>query len=562
MALILKKPFLLNCLIGIVLTGAALLLTIPSFLKETTVGHDLLYHLNWAECFQTQFFEGDFYPRWLFEMKGGRGSPVFYYYGPLPYYVSTLFAAVLPETNNILVSLGATYCFALLASSIGVYWFFRLSKSHGSAFLFTLLYMLYPYHLVADLYIRFAFGEFFAIAWVPFLFIAIKKLAENCKTAMPFLAIFYALLILSHIPTTLLVTPVLLLYFIILSERKTTIYRVLLAFILGIGMAAFYLLPMTDLINAVSLEKMTTGHSFYKNAFLMSGEILHTKHEEFRTILHYLAIATLVATITMLFSNRKPTSETLFFGAVSLFSLFMMYPPSQFLWDFLPLLQRIQFPWRFFIVISFSLFFLETSHNRMIKPLFTRYSKALYLVILGSLAVITIYFAYLEATQQISSANKTTITKSERIKVGAIEYLPIYSPERIYEQVANRTLASVKEHLIGKEAHIDYAVTFSGHQILASIETPKSQDIILQQYYFPTWQASDVNESKLLDVTRAPNGMIGFTLPKGRHKISFSHKKTPNEKASNIISIFSLGIVLLQITFHFSQRKYSKNNVK
>ena len=43
----------------------------------------------------------------------------------------------------------------------------------------TLFYLLYPYHLVVDLYIRFAFAEFFAIAIIPYLFIYTYQLVEE-----------------------------------------------------------------------------------------------------------------------------------------------------------------------------------------------------------------------------------------------------------------------------------------------------------------------------------------------------------------------------------------------
>jgi len=527
------------------------LLVFPPFLKETVVGHDLLYHLNWAEEFQRQFFEGDLYPRWLFEMKGGRGSPVFYYYGPLPYYISALFAAILPVTNKVLVSLGATYCLALLISSIGVYWFFCLSKERGMAFLFTMLYMLYPYHLVADLYIRFAFGEFFAIAWVPFLFVFTRKLAEGRKTALPLLAIFYALLIVSHIPTALLLTPVLLLYVIILNQGMATICRVLSGFILGAGLAAFYLLPMVDLISAVSLEKMTTGHAYYQNAFLMSSEALRVKHEGFRSLLHNLAIASLVATVAILLSNRKPTREALFFGAISITALFMMYPPSQFLWDLIPFLKRVQFPWRFFIVISFSLFYLAAAGNGLSAHSFYRYSRAVALIVFGGLDVITIYFGFLESTQHISNTNQAIITKSLEIKEGAVEYLPAHAPASDYEKVGNRTLERVSERFTGRQGPITFSATSTGGRILATIETPEAQEIVLHQYHFPTWQGRDTDNKHQLNLYRTQDSLIGFVLGKGQHKLSFTHRTSPAEKAGNIISMLSSGIVFLLFAVRF-----------
>ena len=95
-------------------------LVIPTFLNGYWVANDILYHLNWNDLFQQQLFTGDLYPRWLFEMNGGRGSPIFYFYSPLPYYVSAFFALLIPGEQSSWYSLGACYCFALAISAIGL----------------------------------------------------------------------------------------------------------------------------------------------------------------------------------------------------------------------------------------------------------------------------------------------------------------------------------------------------------------------------------------------------------------------------------------------------------
>jgi hypothetical protein len=220
------------------------LLTIPPFLNDYIVGHDMLYHLNWNELFQTQLFQGDLYPRWLFDMKGGRGSPVFYFYSPLPYYFSALFSLLIPPPQSAWYSLGATYLFALFVSSVGMFWFFKSYAETKYAYAFTIFYILFPYHLVVDLYIRFAYAEFFAITWIPYIFICLQKVGIGERKAVWYLAILYALLILSHIPTTLLITPFFIIFALINTRTAVKKLSILSGFTLGVALTSFYLIPI------------------------------------------------------------------------------------------------------------------------------------------------------------------------------------------------------------------------------------------------------------------------------------------------------------------------------
>jgi hypothetical protein len=72
-----------------------LLPTTPMWLRGMTDAGDAVFHAMWYTNFARQFFAGEAYPRWLAEMNGGLGSPVFFY-APLPYYLTLLFTPFLP----------------------------------------------------------------------------------------------------------------------------------------------------------------------------------------------------------------------------------------------------------------------------------------------------------------------------------------------------------------------------------------------------------------------------------------------------------------------------------
>ena len=129
-----------------------LVFTIPVFLPGFFVAHDVITHLNWTNHFSEQFWSGDFYPRWLADMNGGRGSPVFFFYGPFPYYLISLLKPLFFSDPFGWMLLGFGFSLALIASGVSAYIWLRDIFDRNSAFCAALFYMALPYHLAVDLY--------------------------------------------------------------------------------------------------------------------------------------------------------------------------------------------------------------------------------------------------------------------------------------------------------------------------------------------------------------------------------------------------------------------------
>jgi len=79
----------------LVLTAAAVVLGLPMLIYGPMVnGHDTYQHLNYSQHFATQFWEGEWYPRWLLGINHGLGSPSLYIYPPFASYVTALLQPV------------------------------------------------------------------------------------------------------------------------------------------------------------------------------------------------------------------------------------------------------------------------------------------------------------------------------------------------------------------------------------------------------------------------------------------------------------------------------------
>ena len=128
--------------LALILASGALLL--PLWLQGGSQGHDLFHHLLSGHYFAQQLWQGEIYPRWLMAMNGGFGSPTFFFYPPLPYYVSALFAGPQAPLHHAITPLLWSASLALLLSGLFAYLWLRSFASPLRALAATLLYLALP----------------------------------------------------------------------------------------------------------------------------------------------------------------------------------------------------------------------------------------------------------------------------------------------------------------------------------------------------------------------------------------------------------------------------------
>ena len=70
--------------------GLATLLLLPALFSPTMLRDSFWIDWVWSDQFTTELAKGHLYPRWFPLANGGAGSPTFYFYPPLAFYVSGL----------------------------------------------------------------------------------------------------------------------------------------------------------------------------------------------------------------------------------------------------------------------------------------------------------------------------------------------------------------------------------------------------------------------------------------------------------------------------------------
>jgi hypothetical protein len=109
------------------------------------------------------------------------------------------------------------------------------------------VYMTLPYFLSVDLYMRISVGEIWALSVLPLSFFFIERISMAPRRSLAGLAVAFALVVLAHLFTAVLLAPVLLVYAIWRAEptrRVSAAVQTLAALVLATGLAGVYTLPV------------------------------------------------------------------------------------------------------------------------------------------------------------------------------------------------------------------------------------------------------------------------------------------------------------------------------
>jgi hypothetical protein len=223
--------------------------------------------------------------------------------------------------------------------------------------------MLMPYHLLIDLYTRGSFAEFWAMTWIPLLLLSAHYVAEGGYKSIILMSVSYALFITSHLLTTLIFSPILLFLFFIISNPEKVwrvMVRAIIGLSVGIGLAAFFLVPALGLQWAVSMPVLT-AYPYY-NCFVSIQTILHPKEfaDEFSNLIYLLLLSMFIiglfsGVIALLNNNSNNKRLIIFWLLVSAFCVFMMTKWSNPIWELFSIIQIIQFPNRYGTILSIAI---------------------------------------------------------------------------------------------------------------------------------------------------------------------------------------------------------------
>lgn len=541
--------------------GVAGTCTLPAVFYGYLCGHDWFTHLAWSRSFTSQFWSGELYPRWLLSANSGLGSPAFFYYGPIPYFLTAISDPILsilgmPTTPGLRLGLSATL--AVAASGITFYCWMKSQVRVNIACFFSVVYMLMPYHLLVDLYTRFALAELWAFVWMPLVLYYSRKIAEGSLWASGGLALSYSLLFMTHLPTTVVFAAIPMIYVLLQSRRPRNLGCFACSVIGALGLSAIYLIPALLSQRYISMDVMWQGELSFERNFLFSGN--HSIVDQFLAFLlgrsssinDLLSCATLLCAVLSVCityvvwtaSNFQEKKQVYFWLAVVAFSIFMMLPASRFIWGVVEPLQKIQFPWRFSCVLT-----LATCAGLCLcvgtaREFFVVSGRNLLVCCLGYLAFVFLFIPVLRAVifpdVRSAVAVREAVGKDVEAQVDRPEYRPRWVHAELYVSLARGEYPDEK---VGADLLVDAgrALCWRPREVVFETAADRGIRAVVKRFYYPGWIGILGSGGKLEVVPTVPEGLVSVWVPRGNNSVHLTLRPGFHEAAGKVISIGLLG---------------------
>lgn len=476
--------------------------------------------------------EGGFPVRWGANLEGGHGYPIFDFFPPLFMLIAGSLAIV--GGVSVLGSVKITLFVLTLASGVGMYWFSREHFGNRGGLFAASLYVLFPYHFL-DVFFRGAFAEFTALAIVPFVFYSLFRFLRDTQPSpatLLALTLSGALFVLSHNLSVLMYAPLLLLYTLGLAPARQKLCALAVALSLVSALTAFYTLPLMFERKFVQMGGMTTGKFDVLNNLLPLDELIGL----WAMPLSWWALALIALGITVHFRNRipRPTFAILCGFILGLFVLvFLITPASKAVWGMAEVFKWLQFPWRLLSPAAFLVCFIAGAivylPSENIKRALMAGFVSLAVATLIPLLSMVVRGPFVSIPDEALSPAQ--IRKQWLSATILSEYRPVWVKEKPAAPVADRLTASRPDtdiQRIEESPHsYIYKITIAGETVLTA-----------HLFYFPGWKAYVNGNAVRPHISR--QGLMQFSLPKGRFRIELKFWNTPVRILGNGLSLAGL----------------------
>lgn len=523
----------------VIAIGALALL--PAILYGIPRGNDLPHHYRTAISFYDSIREGTLYPGWNAEASGGYGDASFRFYPPAAYYALAAARALAGNWYD-----ASLFLFALLsaAGALGVYFWARVFLPARLAMWAGILYTFIPYH-INEIYQAFLLPEYAASAVLPFAFgFTALVCARGHARDVAGLSTTYALLILTNLPLAVIGSFALLFYALLMIEKadsSKTIISLALAVTIGLVASARYWVTM-----AAELPWMKGSGGKTALWFDYRYNFLFWKSVEGSTTwwANVLGVATalmFVPGVAMMFARKTEGERAARAVALLvLLSFFMATPLSRPVWEVLPPLQRVEFPWRWLAVTSMCApIIVAWSIPHWIEKARTS-KRPLSIMAAGCLLTacsITMFQIIRGATylsRPVFDSMAQDIAQSNSIDY----WLPLWAGAR-----AKETRGKIEV-----EGRSSFVSSWKPEHRAFQVSAGNAADARVRTYYYPHWVA--MAGSTRLETRPDNDGTLLISLPPDAVSVSLEFVEPARVRAAMVASL--IGWVLIGFGFVYA----------
>ena len=555
-----------------------ILLIIPSFASIIRPGyfpmHDDLQAFRihqMHECFKDLQIPC----RWVPDMGYQYGYPQYNFYPPSVYYLGEAFYLIgfqFIDATKIVFALG------FLASALTMYLFLRDYLSKWSGVVGALVYTYIPYKAV-NVYVRGALNEFWALAFYPLLFWSSWKIIKDGgRKNIAFFAIATSLILITHNLMTLIFLPILgiwILLNVFLEKNYRSLINIALGGLLGVGLAAFFTLPVFVEKPYAHLETLVGGYFDYRQHFVSLNQLFISNFWGYDSSVWGIddglslsagqiqvmgALLTLVLAALNFKKFRKLSIITFALFGLEVLVLFMVHQRSSPIWTiFESTLVFVQFPWRFLSISTFLLATLCAFGVFFIQKLDFKIFKFKAGIVYGLVLLIACLILYLPFFRpnkwyDITDADKFSgLSWEKQLTISIFDYLPIYAklPPTSAAPMNPETLEGLADFKNAQKGSNfkSWDVTVSKEALLrAPIFDFPGMLVFVDGVKVDHWNDDCRNQEYC-------HGLVTFKVPEGSHDILIKLTNTPVRTIGNLLTLLSLIVLLILL---FPRNKYFK----
>ncbi len=536
---ILKPSPSSNDLLWVIAISA--LLIGPALIYGVPANVDLVNHFRFILPFYDALTSGNFYPSWLAESNSGYGDASFRFYPPGTYYLLAVARLVIGNWYGASI---VTIAFLFILGGIGVYLWAREYVPSQQAMWAGILYGFAPYH-INQIYQAFLLAEFAASAILPFVFaFAARICARRQPLDIAGLAASYALLVLIHLPTTVISSMALGIY-VLFSLKPKERFKTLICFapalILGLAASAFYWATMVSELSWIRADNVQPDPSvYYGRNFLFSSLSADNPNVWWVVILLLSTVAMFWPALAAL--SRASERVSLNKNApiiLSLVTVFMATTLSRPVWYLIWPLQATQFPWRWLALTSMA----APVVFAMAIPFWTRLWKTnkrpFVLIALGTIAM-SLAFSAAHIIREGEYFNRNGLEKRLAAipgSMGVSQWWPIWVKEPIKEMTtpveAGNRIVSIKY--------------WQPERRVFDVGPGDSHEVRAATFYYPLWTATANGRS--LTTQPADDGALLISVPAEATTVELVFREPTRTTVAGIASIIGWTIIGLILIF-------------
>ncbi|MCB0153202.1 MAG: hypothetical protein KDF65_00300 [Anaerolineae bacterium] len=544
----------------------------PAYFFEA---HDAKHSIFFLVEFDQTFRDGYGWPRWSPDFSFGYGYPLFNLYAPLAFYLAEIIHLL---GFGFVTSIKIMYVLATIGAGLSMYGFTSRLFGSRSGLLAAVVYMYAPFHLV-EIFVRSAYAEFVALAVIPLVLWTFTELiAAPTPRRAGLAALTYGLLVLTHHSTFFTFSPFLAVYILFLLVARARLnLKVLLrgtiyaagAGLLGLALAAIYLVPLVSEMRFIKIEQWTSGSYNYLQHFVYFSQLFSPAWgygyagpgpiDDFSYQLGIVIITLMSFALLFVLPQRPPHYGTaLFFLGATIGLVLLMSPLAEPIWQVLPIASLVQFPWRLLGMTAFTMSIVAGSLlARPVQPLApalpaTQQAISAPVLMLALVMILGSFSYTLPQYTDVPAWSETPLAVVNWDRASIVDRVGMVSVTQEQPQTspmeAEYLTSGVPTTVAGLIAGQGTVETLHHGGASDRVRVQADGPVTLQfyTYDYPGWRVT-LNDQPLAHRAEAPFGLITVDLPAGEHTVYLQMGSTPPRLMGTLLSGLMLLIVSLII---------------